>query len=109
MSKYKVVKYFTDLQDNGYAYSAGDTFPREGFEVSAERLAELSSDKNKRGIALIEEIIEKEPESIVVPEEPKEIETPAVIEEEPIEEKPVEEKPIPKKSSKKGKGNKDAE
>ena len=43
---YKVIKYFTDLQDNNYAYYVGDTFPRNGVEVCAERIAELSSDKN---------------------------------------------------------------
>ena len=56
---YKVIKYFTDLQDNNYAYYVGDTFPRNGVEVGAERIAELSSDKNRMGVPLIEEIAEK--------------------------------------------------
>lgn len=56
---YKVIKSFTDLQDNNYAYSVGDTFPHNGVEVSAERIAELASDKNRRHIPLIEEIAEK--------------------------------------------------
>ena len=56
---YKVIKYFTDLQDNNYAYSVGDTFPRNGVEVGAERIAELSSDKNLQGVPLIEEVVEK--------------------------------------------------
>ena len=56
---YKVIKYFTDLQDNNYAYYVGDTFPRNGVEVGAERIAELSSDKNLQGVPLIEEIEEK--------------------------------------------------
>ena len=51
---YKVVEHFTDLQDNGHAYSEGDTFPRKGFSVSDERLAELASANNKRGMVLIE-------------------------------------------------------
>lgn len=51
---YKVVKFFTDLQDNRYAYHEGDIFPREGVEVTKKRLEELSSDKNRRGIPLIE-------------------------------------------------------
>ena len=55
---YKVIKSFTDLQDNNYAYYVGDTFPRNGVEVGAERIAELASDKNRRGIPLIEEIAE---------------------------------------------------
>ena len=56
---YKVIKSFTDLQDNNYAYSVGDTFPRNGVEVGAERVAELSSDKNLQGVPLIEEVVEK--------------------------------------------------
>ena len=55
---YKVIEYFTDLQDNGYAYNTGDTYPREGLEVSEERFAELASSKNKRRKPLIEEIPE---------------------------------------------------
>ena len=57
---YKVIKYFTDLQDNNYAYYVGDTFPRNGVEVGAERIAELSSDKNLQGVPLIEEVAEKQ-------------------------------------------------
>ena len=51
---YKALVYFTDLQDNRYAYNAGDVFPRIGLEVSEERLAELSGSNNKRGIPVIE-------------------------------------------------------
>ena len=56
---YKVIKSFTDLQDNNYAYYVGDTFPHNGVDVGAERIAELASDKNRRGIPLIEEVAEK--------------------------------------------------
>ena len=56
---YKVIKYFTDLQDNNYAYYVGDTFPHNGVEVDAERIVELASDKNRLGVPLIEEIAEK--------------------------------------------------
>ena len=56
---YKVITYFTDLQDNNYAYYVGDTFPRNGVEAGAERIAELSSDKNLQGVPLIEEVVEK--------------------------------------------------
>lgn len=56
---YKVIKSFTDLQDNNYAYYVGDTFPHNGVEVDAGRIAELSSDKNRIGTPLIEEIAEK--------------------------------------------------
>jgi hypothetical protein len=52
----KVIKYFTDLKDNGYAYNVGDTYPRKGLEVSDERIAELSGHENKQGTPLIEEV-----------------------------------------------------
>ena len=55
---YKVIKSFTDLQDNNYAYYVGDTFPHNGAEVGAGRIAELSSDKNLQGVPLIEEVAE---------------------------------------------------
>ena len=56
---YKVIKSFTDLKDNNHAYSVGDTFPHDGVDVDAERVAELASDKNRLGVPLIEEIAEK--------------------------------------------------
>ena len=56
---YKVIKPFTDLQDKNNAYYLGDTFPHNGVEVGAERIAELSSDKNLQGVPLIEEVAEK--------------------------------------------------
>ena len=56
---YRVIKSFTDLQDNNYAYYVGDTFPHNGVEVGAERIAELASDKNRLGVPLIEEVAEK--------------------------------------------------
>ena len=56
---YKVIKSFYDMKDNNHVYSVGDTFPHNGVEVGAERIAELSSDKNRLGVPLIEEIAEK--------------------------------------------------
>lgn len=38
---YIVTKNIIDTKDNNRFYEAGDTFPREGFEVSKERIAEL--------------------------------------------------------------------
>ena len=57
---YKVIKSFTDLQDNNYAYYVGDTFPHNGVEVDAERIEELASNKNRLGVPLIEEVTEKQ-------------------------------------------------
>ena len=53
---YKVVRYFEDLQDNRNPYNVGDTYPREGLNPDAARILELSTDANRRGVALIEEV-----------------------------------------------------
>ena len=50
---YKVIEYFTDLQDGDHPYNVGDDFPREGKKVSEERIAELSSSANRRKKPLI--------------------------------------------------------
>lgn len=55
---YKVISYFTDLQDSNHPYKVGDEFPRLGLKVSKDRLKELSSNKNKRGKPLIEKVAE---------------------------------------------------
>lgn len=79
---YKVLAKFTDLQDNNHAYRAGDIFPREGLKVSADRIKELSTSANRRGIPLIEKIEEskktQEPEKVEITEE---IQEPEVAEE----------------------------
>lgn len=51
---YKVIASFADLQDNRHVYKVGDKFPHDDAPVSAERLEELSTSKNRRGIPLIE-------------------------------------------------------
>ena len=56
----KVIKHFTDLQDNNFAYNAGDEYPRKGLSVLPSRIKELASDKNRQGVPLIEEIPEVE-------------------------------------------------
>ena len=55
--EYIVIKAFTD-KDDRHHYAVGDRFPYRGF-AKKERLEELSTDKNKRGVALI---AEKKPE-----------------------------------------------
>ena len=55
---YRVIKYFTDLQDNNREYNAGDIYPHNNRKVSASRIKELSTNKNKRGIPLIEKVEE---------------------------------------------------
>ena len=56
---YKVIKLFTDLQDGGYRYEVGDEYPREGYEPTEERIAELSGRTNKQGAPLIKAIKEE--------------------------------------------------
>ena len=53
---YKVIKHFTDMQDNNFAYNVGDEFPRKNFNVLPSRIKELASDENRQGCPLIEEI-----------------------------------------------------
>ena len=65
---YKVIKHFTDMQDNNYAYDPRDparnTYPRKGLSVLPSRIKELAGSKNRQGCPLIEEIpdIEEKPE-----------------------------------------------
>lgn len=53
---YKVIHYFTDLQDFNHPYKVGDIFPRKGLSVSDERIRELSSKNNRQGKILIEKL-----------------------------------------------------
>lgn len=55
---YKVVRFFNDLQDNGYAYHVGDTFPHDGITADEKRIKELATDSNRRHLILIEEVKE---------------------------------------------------
>ncbi|MBR2654677.1 MAG: hypothetical protein IKD59_09035 [Lachnospiraceae bacterium] len=67
---YKVLSYFTDLQDGGHPYHEGDAYPREGLEVSEERLIELSTAANRRKKPLIEFIAE-DPTKTEAPGDPE--------------------------------------
>ena len=55
---YKVIKFFTDLQDEDRPYEVGDVFPHKdcGYPVSEERLAELAGSENKQGVPLIKKV-----------------------------------------------------
>lgn len=57
---YRVIKFFTDLQDKNHLYDVGDVFPREENEVSEKRLIELSGEHNRQGVPLIELVAVKE-------------------------------------------------
>jgi hypothetical protein len=72
MMMYRVIRYFTDLQDNDYAYNVGDVYPRQGMSVTAERFAELASSENRQKTPLIEAV--DEPDAEVSAEDVAEIE-----------------------------------
>ena len=55
---YRVIKHFTDLQDNNYSYNVGDEYPRKGMSVLPSRINELASANNRQGSPLIEEVKE---------------------------------------------------
>ncbi|MDD7320920.1 MAG: hypothetical protein PUH42_07665 [Firmicutes bacterium] len=57
---YKVIKHFTDLHDENYPYSVGDTFPRLGIKVTDARIKELSGCENKQGTPLIEKVADED-------------------------------------------------
>lgn len=50
--EYKVIRGFTDRTDS-HKYAVGDRYPYRGF-AKKERAEELSTSKNRRGVALIE-------------------------------------------------------
>ena len=58
---YRVIKYFTDLQDNDHPYNVGDVFPRDGMTVTDERIAELAGSENKQRTPLIKADTKAEP------------------------------------------------
>lgn len=73
---YIVTKNIIDTKDNNRFYEAGDAFPREGFEVSKDRIAELIG-KGVLGV--------KGEETPAPAETPTEEEAPAEETEKPVE------------------------
>ncbi len=61
---YKVIKHFIDLHDNDHSYNEGDIFPREGVDVSKERIEELAGSNNKQHTPLIE-LVEETPDTVL--------------------------------------------
>lgn len=61
---YEVIKLFTDLKDNNYRYEVGDSYPRDGYEPTEERIKELSGNANKQHTALIKAVYEPATEEI---------------------------------------------
>ena len=67
---YRVIRFFTDAQDNKHAYREGDIYPRKGIVPSDERIRELMSGNNFQRVPLIELV--KEKVSVETKVEPKE-------------------------------------
>ena len=55
---YRALHFFRDLTDDRHEYREGDTFPREGLEVPAERIAQLLSSENNQRRPVIEAVME---------------------------------------------------
>lgn len=53
---YTVIHMFRDKADGGRIYCPGDNYPRAGYDVSSERLMQLSSCNNARGKPLIKAV-----------------------------------------------------
>lgn len=85
--EFVTIKSFTDVV-SGEHYAVGDRYPHRGF-AKKERIAELSTNNNKRSVPLIKEKkVEKQEKPVEKPIE------------KPVEE-PQEEEKKPKKVSKK--------
>lgn len=79
---YRVISFFTDLQDDSHPYNVGDTFPRDGVTVTENRFKELAGSGNKQKRPLIVPVkeegtdeqvgAENAPEAVPAAEEAKE-------------------------------------
>ena len=61
---YKVIRYFTDLQDNNRPYNVGDSFPHIdcGYPITEKRLADLSTENNLQKMPLIQAVEDVQPQ-----------------------------------------------
>lgn len=55
---YRVIKAFSDGQDNMHVYNVGDEYPRKGANPTKERIAGLLGMENKQKTPLIETVAE---------------------------------------------------
>ena len=103
---YKVTFAFADSLDDGFVYRTGDTYPREGYEPTPDRIIELMGTANFRGFPVIEQVAEApaepetEKEEIPFSEHPTAEEAEATAEEEEKQEEPVKEEPAEPKERK---------
>ena len=103
---YKVTVAFADSLDDGFVYRTGDTYPREGYEPTPDRIIELMGTANGRGFPVMEQVAdapaepETEKEEIPFSEPPTAEEAEATAEEEEKQEEPVKEAPAEPKERK---------
>ncbi|WP_425353373.1 Rho termination factor N-terminal domain-containing protein [Staphylococcus coagulans] len=53
MKLFEVIVRFKDGQDDEYLYQVGDVYPRPGYTPTEERLNEVASTDNRRGVVAI--------------------------------------------------------
>ncbi|UNB45564.1 Rho termination factor N-terminal domain-containing protein [Staphylococcus coagulans] len=53
MELYEVIVRFKDGQDDEYLYQVGDVYPRVGYTPTEERVNEVASTNNRRGVVAI--------------------------------------------------------
>lgn len=68
MIKYEVISKFVDLIDNKHVYEVGDSYPRDNYKPTDERIKELSTVNNKLKKAVIKAVENNEP---IVSDKPK--------------------------------------
>lgn len=61
MKRYRAIITFSDLQDNQHIYKVGSDYPRDGSQVTQERINELLGGNNKINRPVIEEYEEEVP------------------------------------------------
>lgn len=62
--EYKVVKQFSDAQDNYHIYNVGDVYPRMGLVVAKNRIESLASADNAAKEVFIVEVRAKDAEQV---------------------------------------------
>ena len=55
---FQVIAPFVDLEDGHHMYRKGDIYPREGLNVSEERIMQLLSTQNKAHKSFLERVAE---------------------------------------------------
>ncbi|OCW99275.1 hypothetical protein Javan117_0027 [Streptococcus phage Javan117] len=64
-----VIDSFIDSDDERVQYPIGSLYPRDGYKPSAERVAQLRSGNNAKGVPLIKKLIELPAKTAKVTEE----------------------------------------